>query len=454
VERHPARPRGVHGAGPLTSATRFAIPYELFLALRYLLAKRKQTFLSVISLISILGVTVGVMALVLALALMSGFQQDIRNKVLGGNAHITVFGGLGGRTLEEPAVLRERALAVLGVSAAAPLVLEKGLIVSDVNPRGYAAVIQGIDPALQGEVTTLVDDLRRGAEAGGAGTIAPTLDALRPALAASDTEAGRPATVFLGRELAFNLGVGPGDRVHLIVPQARLSPFSVRPKSVTYEVAGTPDSGFFDYDTSRVYLHLSEAQRLFGLGDGTTAMQVRCDAAADVPVVRARLQAALGDGLWVTDLIEQNRAFFAALRTEKLVSFLVIGLIMLVAALNIASTLILMVMEKVRDIGTLLSMGATSRGVMTVFLLQGAIIGVVGTAGGCVLGVSAAWVMDTYRLWALDPDVYFIDYLPFKVRLLDFLGTAAVALGISFVATLYPAWRASRLDPVEALRNE
>jgi lipoprotein-releasing system permease protein len=301
-------------------------------------------------------------------------------------------------------------------------------------------------------VTTLAADLTRGAQEGGAA--APGLDALRPARPADGANAGDPATVFLGRELAFNLGVRVGDRVQLIVPRARLSPFSVRPKSVTYEVAGTPDSGFFDYDTSRVYLHLHEAQRLFGLGAATTAMQVRCDAEADVALVRARLQAALGDGLWVTDLIEQNRAFFAALRTEKLVSFLVIGLIMLVAALNIASTLILMVMEKVRDIGALLSMGATSRGVMAVFLLQGAIIGVVGTAGGCVLGVGAAWVMDTYRLWALDPDVYFIDYLPFKVRILDFVGTAAVALGISFVATLYPAWRASRLDPVEALRNE
>lgn len=434
------------------------MPYELVLALRYLLAKRKQTFLSVISLISVLGVTVGVMALVLALALMTGFQEDIRAKVLGGNAHITVFGGLGGRNVDDPAAIQQAARAVRGVAATAPLVLEKGLVVSDVNPRGYAAVIQGVDPALQGEVTSLADDLRRGAEGerreeGRAGAT-PAIADLREAVVAGDGRPPRLATVFLGRELAFNLGVGVGDRVRLIVPQARLSPFAVQPKSATYVVAGTADSGFFDYDTSRVYLNLLEAQRLFALGSAVTAVQVRCEDADQVPDVRPRLQAALGQGWWVTDLMEQNRAFFAALRTEKLVSFLVIALIMLVAALNIISTLILMVMEKVRDIGTLVSMGATSRGVMAVFLLQGTIIGVVGTVLGCGLGVGAAWVMDTYRLWHLDPDVYFIDYLPFKVRALDFLGTAAVALLISFVATLYPAWRASRLDPIEALRYE
>lgn len=425
------------------------VRYELFLALRYLLAKRKQTFLSVISLISILGVATGVTALIIALALMTGFQEEIRGRILGASAHITIFDGFARGLEDYPAVMRQ-ALGVEGVVAAAPLVLENGLLSSDTR-SGAAALIYGIDPALQGEVTSLQQHLEADAETDGP---SPSLSDLVTARPAAEGEPARLATVFLGSELGRTLHVKVGDRVRLIIPRARLSPFTVRPRSVSYVVAGFADSGFYDFDTTRLYMHLKEAQRLFSMGDTVTAVQVRLDDLDHTSRVRAELESRLGGAFYVNDLMEQNRAFFSALRLEKMVAFLVITLIVLVAALNIVSTLILMVMEKVRDIGALVSMGATSRSVMLVFQLQGLIIGVVGTLVGLVLGIGVSWVMDTYRLWTLNPDVYFIPYLPFKVRPLDFTLTALIAIFISFQATLYPSWRASRLDPVEALRNE
>ncbi len=430
------------------------MPYELFLAVRYLLAKRKQTFLSLISLISVLGITVGVTALIIALSLATGFQEDIRGKILGANAHITVFAGLGSSNLDHAEAVRQAVEEVDGVLASAPLILEKGLILSDVNPQGYAAVVQGIDPQLQAAVTDLQADLDRAQADSGGSALPLTLDRLRPAQPAGDAAGPRPATLFLGADLADNLGVVVGDPVRLIIPQARLSPFSVQPKSVRYEVAGLADSGFYDYDTSRVYMHLQEAQRLYALGDQVNAVQVRVQSVLELDRMRRAVQEKLGEGYWATDLLHQNRSFFSALRLEKLIAFLVIGLIILVAALNIVSTLILMVMEKVRDIGTLVSMGATSRSVMSLFMLQGTIIGIAGTTLGCALGIGISWAMGRYQLIPMDPDVYFISHLPFTLRPLEFVLTAAVSLAISFLATLYPAWRASRLDPVEALQHE
>lgn len=430
------------------------MPYELFLAMRYLLAKRKQTFLSLISFISVLGITVGVTALIIALSLATGFQEDIRGKILGANAHITVFAGSGSSNLDDVEWVRRMVEEIEGVQASAPLILEKGLLISDVNPRGYAAVVQGIDPQLQIAVTDLQADLDRALADSGGTDSSLTLDRLRPAQPAGDRGGPRPATLFLGADLADNLGVMVGDSVRLIIPRVSLSPFSVQPKSVRYEVAGLADSGFYDYDTSRVYMHLKEAQRLYGLGDQVNAVQVRVQSVMDLDRMRRQVQEKLGTGYWATDLLHQNRSFFSALRLEKLIAFLVIGLIILVAALNIVSMLILMVMEKVRDIGTLVSMGATSRSVMALFMLQGVLIGLAGTALGCALGISVSWVMDRYQLVPLDPDVYFISHVPFTLRPLEFVLTALVSLAICFLATLYPAWRASRLDPVEALQHE
>jgi lipoprotein-releasing system permease protein len=420
------------------------MPYELFLAVRYLLAKRKQTFVSIISIISAFCIMVGVCALIITLSLATGFQEDIRAKILGANAHITVFPGLGSNVDEVEAVYQVLA-QVDGVLASAPLILEKGLIVSELNPRGYAAVVQGIDPQRQGAVTDLQADLDRAAEP------SPTLDRLRPAQPAGDAGGPQPATLFLGADLAENLGVVVGDQVRLIIPQVRLSPFSVRPKSVRYEVAGLADSGFYDYDTSRVYMHLQEAQRLYALGDQVNAVQVRVQSVRELDRMRRVVQEKLGEGYWATDLLHQNRSFFSALRLEKLGFSLVIVLIILVAALNIVSTLILMVMEKVRDIGTLVSMGATSKGVMMLFMLQGTIIGLVGTFLGCVLGVISVSQLERIPL---DPEVYFISHVPATLRPVEFVMTAVFSLLISFLATLYPAWRASRLDPVEALQHE
>ncbi|HKY33370.1 MAG TPA: ABC transporter permease [Candidatus Polarisedimenticolia bacterium] len=410
--------------------------YELFLAARYLSARRKQTFITVITTISILGVAVGVAALIIGLALATGIHQEIRSRILGANAHVTVFAPPGQESILEHAALEERLRAVPGVAATAPVVFEKGLMLSELGGSGEAVFLKGVDPAAEARVT----------EVGGL-FIAGRLEDL----AASG---GGPDRVALGKDLARSLGVGIGDRVRVVVPQVRLSPWSVEARRPVFEVAGILDSGFYDYDAGWAYLSLESARRLFGLGDVAGLIEIRLADPDRLAELRPAISAAAGDAYPVTDMVEMNRTFFAALRTEKLLTFLVIGLIVVVAALNIVSTLILMVMEKVRDIGTLVSMGATSRGIMTLFMAQGLLIGVTGTTAGCLAGLGTAWVLDAYRLVPLPADVYFIPYVPFRVRPVDFAAIASTALAISFLATLYPAWKASRLDPVEALRYE
>ncbi len=411
--------------------------YPLFIARRYLLARRKQAIIYVISLISVLGIIVGVGALVVVLAMMTGFQEQIQAKIVGANAHLTVFSGWSGRPIaDEPEVAR-RLLAIGAVAAVAPVVYEKGMATSRVNPAGAAVLIKGIDPAAERAVTEVASQVRGDLGALGA------------------AGAGGRDRAILGKDLALALGVGPGEVIRLIIAQPNVSPFMTVPRSREFEVIGTADAGFYDYDSSRVYISIDAARRFMGMGPKeASAAEARVKDPSHIREAAEAVQAGLGEGFYVNDLIRMNRTFFSALRLEKLGMFIAIALIVVVAALNIVSTLVLMVMEKVRDIGVLAAMGATAAGVRRIFLLQGLIIGVAGTAAGVTLGVALARLLDRYRLVPLPVDVYFIPYVPFHVRPLDVILVAALAVVVSFLATLYPSLRAAQLDPSEALRYE
>ncbi len=411
--------------------------YPLFIAQRYLLARRKQAIIFVISLISVLGIIVGVAALVVVLAMMTGFQEQIQAKILGANAHLTIFSGLSGRPIEDVGAALGKVTALTPIFTASPVVYEKGMATSAVNPAGAAILIKGVDVAAERAITEL------------ASQVTADLSALgRAGLGGRDR-------VILGKDLALNLGVGPGDVIRVIIAQANVSPFLTVPRSREFEVLGTADAGFYDYDSSRVYLSLDAARRLVGLGPRqASALEARVKDPARISQASRQCQAALGEAFYVNDLIQMNRTFFSALRLEKLGMFIAIGLIVVVAALNIVSTLILMVMEKVRDIGVLAALGATTAGIRRIFLLQGVIIGVAGTVTGVTLGVGLACLLDRYRLVTLPVDVYFIPYVPFDVRPRDVAIVALLSVAVSLLATLYPSWRAAHLDPSEALRYE
>ena len=411
--------------------------WEFMLAARYLSTRRKQAFITIITTISTLGVAVGVAALIIGLSLATGIHQEIQGRILGANAHITVFAPPGEDGIHDYEGLQEIIRGVDGVVATAPVLFDKGLIISESSDSGTAIFLKGIDPEAESRVCDVagqfsagkIEDLVRSAD-----------DALDP--------------IALGRELARTLGVAPGDRVRVIVPHVRLAPWGVEPRGRVFRVAGIVDSGFYDYDSSWAWVARDGARRLFGAADVASVIEVRVADLDDLDAVKVAVEDAVGDAYPVTDMIAMNRTFFAALRTEKLLTFLVIGLVVMVAALNIVSTLILMVMEKVRDIGTLVAMGATPRGIMQVFMAQGVMIGMTGTLLGCTIGLTAAWSLDRWKVIPLPAEVYFIPYVPFVIRPLDFALVALTALVVSFLATLYPAWKASHLDPVEALRYE
>ncbi len=406
------------------------------LALRYLGVRRRQTFISFISIISVLGVTVGVAALILALAGQNGLQRDIMDRILGANAHITVFAPPGA-SIEDPGALAGRIEAVDGVVATSPVCFERGLITSEMNSTGSAVFVKGIDPGREAAVTDIVDKFTSGSLAALSGT----------------TPSGMPP-IALGKDLARDLGVDLGDRVLVMVPRLNLNPFSVMPRSRTFEVAGILDSGFYDYDATWAHIDIAVARRLFALGEGASVVQVRTRDLDRLEEVRRAVSEAAGAAYPVTDMIQMNRTFFGALKLEKLAIFLAISLIVVVAGLNIVSTLVLTVMGKVRDIGALMAMGATSGGVMRLYMTQGLLIGLIGTLLGSGLGLALAWWLDAYRIISLPAEVYFVPYIPFRVEVWDFGLVAGTAVAVSFLSTLYPAWKASRLDPVEALRYE
>ena len=407
------------------------LPFELHIALRYLLAKRKQAFISVISLISTLGVTVGVMALVIALALMTGLQGEIRDRILGANPHIYIWKTSGITDYRAESEMLRQLPHVVG---AAPAILGKAMVSSVRNPDFVN--LTGIDPTLEASVSDLKSALQTG-----------TLDALNPS---GDDSAGG---ILLGKDLARNLGVAVGDSVSVVTPEGTLSPMGMIPRARRLRVAGTFSLGLYELDTSTGFVALDVAKRLFGK-EQADLIQLRVDDILAAPDIARSITARLGDQYLATDWTEMNRSFFQALALEKIAMSLTIGLIMIVAALNIVASLILLVMEKHRDIAILKTMGANARSVTAIFVMQGVIIGIIGTAVGATAGYVLASILDRYKLIKIPMDVYQVSHVPFKVLPFDLAMVVLAAVLVCLVATIYPSRQAARLDPAQALRYE
>jgi lipoprotein-releasing system permease protein len=418
--------------------------FEFFISLRYLRAKRKQAFISVITLISIAGVTLGVMAMMVVLAVMTGFGKDIRSKILGANAHIRIMSRSG--TLDQYEQLMREIEGVKGVTASAPFIFSQVMLRHRSHVSG--AVLRGIDPARAGKVVDLeksVKDTDLSALTGGA-----------DAHSGADEGKGAVPNIILGKELARVLAAYPGDEVYVLSPfGGSLTPIGGRiPHMKKCKVVGLFDSGMYDYDASFAYVSIESAQQLLKLGQSVHGIEVKVDDIYNVEEIASALLERLGNAYWTQDWMQMNKNFFSALKLEKTVMFIILVLIILVAAFNIISTLIMMVMEKNKDIAILKSMGATSKSIMKIFMLDGLMIGVSGTIFGIMGGSVLCFLLKRYQFVKLPSDIYYISTLPVRVQVWDVALIALSAMAISFLATLYPSYQASRLDPAAAIRYE
>jgi lipoprotein-releasing system permease protein len=425
VERDDSLP----GVQPMRSRARLELPFELHVAFRYLLAKRKQAFISVISAISTLGVTVGVMALVIALALMTGLQQELRDRIVGSNPHIYVWNSRGIQDYHAEAAKLRQVPHVLG---AAPAIMGQGLITASGETQPLQ--VKGIDPALEQEVTNLKGAITAG-----------SLDTLTGA-------DGELDGILLGKDLAAKLAVNPGDDVSLTLG-VTLTPAGLLPRTRRMKVAGLFSLGLFEFDSAYGYLSLDVAKRVLAK-EQVDLIQLRVDDIYAAPRIAESIPEILGAQYVTTDWADMNKSLFSALGLEKMAISLTIGLIVMVAALNIVASLILLVMEKHRDIAILKTMGASARSITRIFMMQGLIIGVIGTAVGASAGYVLTQVLTRYKLIRVPADVYQMSYVPFRVLPLDFIVVIVGAVLICFVATLYPSRQAAKLDPVQALRYE
>ena len=436
--------------------------FELFVASRYLRAKRRQAVIGIITGISIAGVAAGVASLVIALAINNGFRQDLQDRLLGSTSHINLLriqsDGIG-----DWRPLMDRLSKEPHIVAAAPAIYEQVLISRGQRARG--AVLKGMIPSEERKVSDLLksvtigsaDELKQGRitisiRDTGPGS-APAIQSPTDLQGVENRIAAMPP-IILGKDMADELGATVGSIVLVTSPQGELPPFGMVPKYDRFRVVGIFDSGFYDYDSSWAFIRLSDAQQLFGLGDLVSVLEFKVDDIYQADQISKEIEQAAGKGFMTTNWMEQNKPLFRALRLERLVTFITIGLIVFVAALNILISLTMMVMEKTRDIAVLISMGTRKSQVRRIFIAQGVLIGVVGTAIGLVLGYALSFAGGHYRLLSLAPEVYSINYVPFAPRAMDGVLVALVAIGISLVATMYPSWSAARILPAEALRYE
>ena len=405
------------------------LSYELFIGLRYLKAKRKQTFISLITMISMAGVAVGVWALIVVLSVMTGFEEDLRNKILGTNSHIVII-DRGEGAIKDYKNIIPKIEKVEHVISATPFIYNQVMLTTESGVSGV--VLRGIDPSEEGKVTDIKKNIKDG-----------RLEALN-----------EKQGIIIGKELAKRLLAFVGNKITVVSPLGTLGPMGTIPKMKSFEVVGIFESGMYEYDSTLAYISIKDAQQFFNMGEAVSGIEVRLD---DIYIARGiseKIQSILGFPYWARDWGQMNRNLFSALALERIAMFIILTLIVLVAAFNIVSTLIMIVMEKNKDIAILMSMGATKKGIMKIFVINGLMIGVVGTIIGVAAGYFSCIILAKYQFIKLPSDIYYINHLPVKMKLLNIIVIAISAVGISFLATIYPSYQAAKLDPAEALRYE
>ena len=420
--------------------------YELFVSLRHLKAKRAQKFISLNTWISVGGVALGVMALIVVIAVMSGFGKDLRDKILGTNSHVVVT-NISQTGMADYEAIIKTILQAEGVNAAAPFILNQVMLTFGSNSSGV--VVRGVDPEREAGVSDLEKNLIQG-----------NLEMLEVAKAASGKS--RRAGIILGKELAHRLRVQRGDTVSMISPASRVTPMGLVPKIKLFQVVGFFESGMFEYDSNLAFISIHAAQQFFSMKGKVSGIEIQVKDIEKADQVAKEIQDNLGFPYYARDWMRMNKNLFSALRLEKIVMFIILILIILVAAFNIVSTLFMVVMEKSKEIAILKSMGATRTSIMKIFSFQGLIIGVTGTVIGCIGGFSivpnlneiVGFIENLFGITAFPSDVYYLDKLPSEIQYFDSFIIVIFSILICFLASLYPAWRASRMDPVEGLRYE
>ena len=411
-----------------------ALPFELFVAQRYLKAKRRQSAISIITTISVIGVAAGVMALVIAIAINNGFRTTLQKNLLGATAHVTITERVPGEGISGWRELSQKLATLPGTIEASPALYEKVFV--NAGGASSGAIIKGLDLSSPRLAKDLLPFIKQG-----------SIDKLR------ETEDAVPS-LLLGSKLAETLGLRVGNYIQIINPLGELTPFGPRPSYHRMRIAGVVETGFYDVDANFTFMSLGELQRMMSLGDVVNAIEIKVADIEAAPSHAEKAQTLLGNKFVATHWMEQNKQLLGALKMERIVSLITIGLIQLIAALNIFITLVMMVMEKQRDIAILLSMGTRQEQIRRIFIYQGLLIGVVGSVLGLILGYSLSFFADKYRWIELSEEIYSISYVPFQPNPLDALWITGFALAVSLLATLYPARTATKVAPAEALRYE
>jgi len=407
------------------------LPYQVFIALRYLKSKKKYRAVSVTTAISISGVAVGVMALLVVLSVMSGFHQDLQKKILGANAHIIIRDYKG--AIQDYETAAEKLKGEKGIVSYAPFVLGQVMVSS--GNRTHGVFMRGINPGIESQTTDILASVKEGD------------------FKKLSDESDVPGLI-LGKELASSLGVFVNDTVNIVSPMGKIGPMGMLPKIRQFRVVAIFEIGMFEYDSSLVLTNIRTAQDFFEMDKAISGIEVRLQDIYQAPQIKKDLQKKLGFPYYAMDWMEMNKNLFSALKLEKFAMFVILVLIILVASFNIISNLIMNVIEKSREIAILKAIGATNKAIMAIFIFQGLFIGLIGTTTGVLGGFGLGYILNTYQIIKLPADVYYLSNLPVRMNLFDFITVSVSAITITFLATIYPAWQAAKLDPVEPLRYE